>query len=209
MHEQQKAFMTSRRRYLICAALMLWLTTFVQAQSQDGWIKGLPDDGYEMGVDPKSTSERGQPVTYLKSLTPRPAGFSAIRQSMSAEMYRTARVRMSASVKAEDVSGYAGLWMRVDGGGAPMSNILAFDNMCNRPILGTSDWKTYEIVLDVPKDALNIVFGLLLAPKGPTNKKPKESIGVVWIKDVRFEVVDKKVKTTAGRDYQCPDWAYR
>ena len=125
-------------------------------------------------------------------------------------MYRAARVRMSASVKAEGVIGSAGLWMRVDGvkpSGAEMARLLAFDNMCNRPILGSSDWKTYEIVLDVPKDALQIVYGILLSPRGPGNKKSNESIGEVWIKNVHFDIVDRKVKTTAGRDYSCAEWS--
>jgi hypothetical protein len=196
-------------RRLIGAVASL-LAGVAWAQSPDAWIKGRSDDGYEMGVDLPGPSETGPAAVYLKSLTPRPAGFSALRQSMSAEMYRAARVRMSASVKAEGVTGSAGLWMRVDGvkpSGAEMARLLAFDNMCNRPILGSSDWKTYEIVLDVPKDALQIVYGILLSPRGPGNKKSKESIGEVWIKNVHFDIVDRKVKTTGGRDYSCPEWS--
>jgi len=45
-------------------------------------------------------------------------------------------------------------WMRVDKStGAPP---LAFDNMQDRPITGTADWKSYAVVLDIPEGATGI-----------------------------------------------------
>ena len=82
----------------------------------------------------------------------RPTGFGALSQFIRADDYRGKRVRFSAYVKTHDVSAAssgAGLWMRVDGNGG----ILAFDNMQNRPIMGTTDWKLVSVVLDVPNDA--------------------------------------------------------
>jgi len=64
--------------------------------------------------------------------------------------------------------------MRVDKGAAP----VAFDNMQDRPIQGTTDWQTYSVILDVPQDATGIFFGILL-DKG----------GAVWMNNVRFEIV--------------------
>ena len=57
--------------------------------------------------------------------------------------------------------------------------------MQDRPIKGTSDWKRYEIVLDVPEQAQEIAFGLLLTGGGQ-----------VWMDDLKFEVVGKDVATT-------------
>ena len=45
----------------------------------------------------------------------------------------------------------------------------------------------YEIVLDVPEQADQISFGLLLTGKGQ-----------VWMDDLKFEVVGKDVPTTDG-----------
>lgn len=92
------------------------------------------------------------------------------------------RVRMAGYVKAQGVVGWSGMWMRVDG---VQSKTLAFDNMMNRPIKGTSGFTRYEIVLDVDAAAQGIYFGLILA--GP---------GAVWIGGVTFEIVDQTVPTT-------------
>jgi hypothetical protein len=81
------------------------------------------------------------------------------------------------------VAGWAGLWMRVD---CPDEFGCAFDNMQNRAIQGTSSWKRHEVVLDVASHAEAIAFGVLLS--GP---------GAAWINQVKLEVVDKSVPTTA------------
>ena len=73
--------------------------------------------------------------------------------------------------------------MRVDG--ARKDEMLAFDNMQDRAIKGTIDWKKYEIVLDVPENSEMVAFGLLLSGKGQ-----------VWMDDLQFEVVGKDVPTT-------------
>jgi len=36
---------------------------------------------------------------------------------------------------------------------------VAFDNMQDRAIKGTTDWRRYEVVLDVPEDATGIAPG--------------------------------------------------
>ena len=64
----------------------------------------------------------------------------------------------------EEVKGWAGLWMRVDG---KEKTGIAFDNMANRSIKGTTDWKTYEVVLDVPDDAEEIFFEVPGRREGP------------------------------------------
>jgi hypothetical protein len=63
--------------------------------------------------------------------------------------------------------------------------MLAFDNMQNRPIKGTTDWKQYESILDVPEEAANIAFGVLLS-----------GAGKAWLNDVKFEIVGSQVPTT-------------
>ena len=69
------------------------------------------------------------------------------------------RARFSGYIKTEGVTtGFAGLWWRVDGA----SGVLAFDNMQDRGVTGTTDWKRYDIELPVAADAKNINFGALL-----------------------------------------------
>ena len=96
-------------------------------------------------------------------------------QSISAEKYKGSKVRLSGLVKSEEVTDWAGLWMRDD----KRSEVLAFDNMQNRGIRGTTGWQRYYVVLDVPKDATQIAFGILLS--GP---------GLVWLNDPKPEIVN-------------------
>jgi len=76
------------------------------------------------------------------------------------------RVHYTGFIKTQEVTfGYAGLWWRVDG---PNRTILAFDNMSTRGVTGTKDWAQYSIDLDVPTNAVNIVFGVLHPGSGTT-----------------------------------------
>jgi erythromycin esterase-like protein len=73
-------------------------------------------------------------------------------------------VRFSAWIRTEDVTeGFAGLWWRVDG---PDNQVLAFDNMRNRGITGTTGWAEYTVELDAPATATNTVFGFMLTGTG-------------------------------------------
>jgi len=110
------------------------------------------------------------------------AGAGTLMQSIPADPYRGRRLRMSAFVRTKDVERWAGLWMRID---RPEGR-SRFDNMQSRPIVGTTEWSRYEVVLDVPDDAASIHFGIV--QDGP---------GTSWIDDVSLEPVGSDVASTA------------
>ena len=140
-----------------------------------GWLlSGSNPSNYEMGVDPQA-SYHGFPSTYLKAKQPSMDGFGTLMHQFGAGQYAGKRLRLSAFVKAEEVSDWAGLWMRVERG----PTIVSFDKMQDRPIKGTTAWQNYEVVLDVPRDATQIAFGVLLSKSG-----------TVWLNSVKFENVD-------------------
>jgi len=154
------------------------------AATPKGWmIAGSQPTKYEAGVD-STILYVGHRSAYLKSKEQVTGGFGTLMQSFNAADYLGKRVRFSAAVKTEDVQSWAGLWMRVDKG----AQSVEFDNMQNRPLKGTADWKSYAVVLDVPQDATGIFFGVLL-----------DSAGEVWLSDVKFEVVGTAVSTTGIR----------
>jgi serine/threonine protein kinase len=156
-----------------------------------GWVlAGSDPAGYKAGVD-SQIAINGHQSVYLKSkfapglgeksVTPSPDGFGTLMQSFSAKNYTGKRLRLSAFVKSENVMNWAGLWMRINKG----SEIVAFDNMQDRPIKRTTGWQNYHVVLDVASDATDIYFGILL--NGP---------GSVWLNTVNLEVVGSEVTTT-------------
>jgi erythromycin esterase-like protein len=82
-------------------------------------------------------------------------------------------IRFRGYIKTEGVTtGYAGLWWRVDGA----SGVLAFDNMQDRGVSGTTDWKRYDIELPVAANATNINFGALFP-----------GTGTAWFDDLSVE----------------------
>jgi hypothetical protein len=158
--------------------------------SVPGWT--LSGDGahdYAGAID-GAVMHGGRASGTLRAVGAAPKGSAALSQWLEPQPYRGKRLRLRAFVKADKVTGRAGLWLRVDAPGAPGAEVrwTAFDDMEDRPIRGTSDWTRHEVVLDVAPDAAAIAFGVQL--EGP---------GQVWIDDVSFDVVDAKVKTTGRR----------
>jgi tetratricopeptide (TPR) repeat protein len=155
------------------------------AETIKWFLAGSRRGDYEIGEDTEVT-RTGKPTSFIKAKdSAQGVGFGTMMQQMPPGTYLGKRVRLSGYVKNQDVGNWAGLWMRVDG---PAKELLSFDNMSTRPIKGTSDWKNYEIVLDVPETSVNIAFGILLAGKGQ-----------VWLDDLKFEIVGKDVPTTGLR----------
>jgi hypothetical protein len=170
------------------AALALALIGLAQAETKDlpaGWVRaGSQPNDYEMALD-TITRHAGTASAFIKAKTATPGGFGTLMQTFSADQYRGKRLRLAGYVKAAGIARWAGLWMRVDGPNP--QRFLSFDNMQNRPIKGTLDWKRYEIVLDVPQESTNIAFGILL--EGP---------GQAWIDDLGFDVVGISVPVTSN-----------
>ncbi|HJB84191.1 MAG TPA: hypothetical protein IAA13_01615 [Candidatus Alistipes merdigallinarum] len=150
----------------------------------EGWVvAGTAPQDYQVSVLPEK--REGNNVVLLESVAnPDPSKFGTLSQYCSADQYLGKRVRMTGYLKSENVKNWAGMWFRVDDS-KQKDLSLSFDNMSDRPIKNTTDWKKYEIVLDVPQEAGAMVFGVLL-----------EGSGKVWISDISFEVVDQSVPTT-------------
>ncbi len=128
------------------------------------------------------TTDDGAAVVRLSSATDFATGFGTMMQTIAATNYVGNRVRLSGALKGDAVVGWAGLWLRVDG---EQGRLLAFDNMGDRPICGTTDWTRYDVVLDVDDDARALAFGVLLS--GP---------GAVDISGLRLERVGLEVPVT-------------
>jgi hypothetical protein len=152
---------------------------FVAAKG--GWFGW--GDGYYIGEDRKNYHSKS-PSCYISS-SGWPEGYGMIFNHMGPRRFVGKRVRMSAYIKTERVTEWAGMMMRLDG--KKQNDFLGFDNMHERPIQGTTEWQRYEIVLDVPKGAKNLVFGMLLT--GP---------GKAWLDDVKLDVVGSNVPPTGN-----------
>jgi hypothetical protein len=150
-----------------------------RAGQPKGWGGG--GEGYELSRD-DTEKHAGKASGCVRSTGESAGGFGTLTQWFRADKYKGKRLRMTAYVKTDGVEGKAGLWMRIDG---KEKTALAFDNMMARPVVGTTDWKKYDVVLDLPENSEEIFFGFLVAGKGRG-----------WVDDIVFDVVDKDVPTT-------------
>ena len=157
-----------------------------------GWFTtGSNPEDYAMGGYP-AEPHGGRGGAFVRSAVAEPRTFGSWATSIDAEPYLGKRLRLSAYVRTEDVANEVGLWMRVDG----PTGVLTFDNMENRAIKGTTDWKKHDVVLDVPATAAGIMYGLVLQGKGSA-----------WFDGLTLEPVDTSVAATGGLDPFTEDYA--
>jgi len=137
-------------------------------------------DGYSVTTD-FSIAFSGKRSLCIKFLSG--TNFGVATSTFPLEDAKGKKLKFIGYIKTKDItSEYAGLWMRVDG---ENREILAFDNMHDRGVIGITDWKKYEIELDVHQNATNINFGALLSGDG-----------TAWFDAFSFEV--------DGQAYQPP-----
>jgi hypothetical protein len=149
------------------------------------WFKaGSKPQSYDMGID-KGAGQDWKNCATIKSIDKKIDGFGTLMQDCLPDKYLGKRVRMTGFMKSKDIDGWAGFWLRVDQTNSQKA--LSFDNMQDRALKGTDDWKKYEIVLDVPAQASNLAYGALLY-----------GTGQIWFNNLTFEIVDTSVPRTVN-----------
>ncbi len=177
--------------YVIAAALAatsLWVTAAESTSKLPvPWlVTGERPTSYQAGIDNVDTIS-GKGAKFLRYAQGDDKSWATLMQQFSAQRYRGQRIRFQAKVKTRDVSGWAGLWMRIDSKAAYST---AFYNSQDKPIKGTTDWQTRSVVLDVPADATVISFGVI-----------NGGAGEVWIDALAFDTVGEDVPVDAmGRN---------
>jgi len=148
-----------------------------------GWfVTGSAPNDFEAGTEASTRTPRAASA-YVRAKADS-QGFATLMQTIDATAYQGKRVRLSGFLRSKD-AGKGALWMRVDGAD---KKTAAFDNMDNRAQQGDQSWQHFDVVLDVPADARDIAFGLMLQNKGE-----------VWADGLAFDVVGKDVPVTGGQ----------
>lgn len=144
-----------------------------------GWfVAGSAPQQYVFGTEKCADGK----CAFIKAKTETPTGFGTLMQLIAADKYIGKRLRLSATLRTAGAN-RAQLWMRMDGADSKM---LGFYNMDDRPVIGTTDWKRYSLVLDVPEETKAIAFGMFLNGKGQ-----------VWAEDFKLEPVGKDVPVSS------------
>lgn len=169
--------------FLITSSIIFF--SFKIDEKVKGWfLAGSSPSDYEIGII--EDKARGSNVAFLKSTEKKIKGFGTIMQSFNSKNFNGKKVKLSGYIKSIEVDDWAGMWMRVD---KEEERGVSFDNMQDRPIKGTTDWKKYEIILDVPSESISISYGVLTV-----------GTGEVLIDNFSFKIVgDSEEKTGRTR----------
>jgi erythromycin esterase-like protein len=141
-----------------------------------------------------------------KAESPGQGGFGVATASFPVKLAAGHHIKYSGFVRTESVTqGYAGLWWRTDG---ENGKLIALDNMADRGPKGTTDWKRYEISVDVPANATNIYFGAIHPGNGTAwfDSLQVEIDGVLYTDssafDLDFESEGIRGFHTGGKGYE-------
>lgn len=173
-----------------CAQVNLDFESVLPSGLPDGWygpFNSTGGKGFQAKLD-SSVKFEGKRSLSLSVVGGAPgAEFGAFSQTITAN-YSGQRIRLTGRMRTQavDVKGWAGLWLRLDGA----SGILGFDNMMAKKVIGTNDWKEYEINVPYDEDTEKIVIGGLLVG----------SKGKIWVDDMTvtidgLELANAKPKT--------------
>lgn len=102
-----------------------------------------------------------------------PGGWTTATGSFPVADARGKKLRFSAWIRTEGVTGWAGAWWRNDTPGG----VNGFNNMSEKGIKGTTEWTRHEFSFDIPADTTNINFGFIL-----------HGGGTAWFDDVEVEL---------------------
>lgn len=170
--------------YLLVMLPLLWSSAALSAGEPPlGWTLEGPEaaQNYDVGTEAVSGA-KGARSAFLRarSVAPTPAD---LMQVFAAQDYAGKRVRLAGSLRSQGARGaYLFITTSRDGDMLDIQKTL--------PIRETSDWKNYDVVVDVPREATVIKIGFAVQGKG-----------TVWVDDLSFSPVSRDVPATA-------DWVF-
>jgi C-terminal processing protease CtpA/Prc len=103
--------------------------------------------------------------------------FSHFAKAIPLKGYSGNTLELHGFLRTEDVSDFAGLWMREDD---QVGKTVAFDNMETRALKGTTDWAEYSIKLPLVPGAQVLYIGALIS-----------GTGKLWADDLRLTLDGK------------------
>lgn len=174
---------------LLCTAIAanaqynLGFETLNSAHLPDGWggnnVKsaGFPADdtakAFYIDSTVKHSGRYAMAVNWNKDLGP----WTSLTYVID-KRARGKKIKLTGYLKTENVTGNgAGLWIRLDGVNR-YNRVKGFDNMRDRAVQGTTDWKQYTIELDYDgSEVKQIVVGGLIVGEGK-----------MWVDDLQVTV---------------------
>lgn len=151
------------------------------------WSDGSQGKG-RVGIDQEITLE-GEKVACIEHSDCPAHAEVWLWNDIDASGYIGKRVKLTAYLKSEAVTGTATIGLRMK---SANNGCAGLDEMDNRPIKGTTDWTKCETVMDVPPDTVHIRIGARL-----------QGSGIMWVGGLSFEEVGGDVPVTDNYAMGC------
>ena len=135
-----------------------WLCPAVWAGPAGWTLECQPEQSYALS----SQAASGGKLAVLQSQADTPR-YALVYQTVDAVPWRKLRLSWSAQLQCRQVQGWAALWMRVE---SAEGEVLAFDNMQDRPARGDTQPQRLGLEMQIPPQADRLVFGFLLSGRG-------------------------------------------
>ena len=165
-----------------------------KATEPAGWfLSGSAPQEFNIGVD-NQNPQQGEQSGFIESIETVPTGYGTLMQQCTGKDLKGERVKMTGYIQTMGTeTTLTMMWIRVDD--YDLQITADFDNMYDRPIIGTKYWTKCEIVFDVPESQCVVNVGLLL-----------EGAGKAWIDNVSFDTVSiSTFKTASNLNVPFPD----
>lgn len=142
----------------------LWGSAVADAPLGEPWKAYMTLPGaYQLGSTTVLPHE-GQNCAFIRSRKNVGVKVHAlIYQAVSSGEYRGGKLTLKGFLRTKEVKGWAGLWVRAEDA---QGRVLAFRNMMERPVRGSTDWSPHLVSIDLPEQTAKVVFGALLVGEG-------------------------------------------
>jgi hypothetical protein len=148
-----------------------------------GHVSGVSTD-YRIRLVRRSADSAAGTCAVLEKEAAIEGEFGSLMQRCPGRLLAGRTVRIEGELRTENVTGWAGLWLRADADDEPN---LFFDNMSRRPVVGTTNWTRYFIDAPLPVNTDWLNYGIVLAGAGIVYADNIRLL--VWSADGRWEDV--------------------
>ncbi|MGE8556255.1 MAG: erythromycin esterase family protein [Chryseobacterium jejuense] len=184
------------RKYLLVIALCFFHSisaqSFLNLDFEETNINNLPlkwdfkKGGYSYQID-NITRFSGNKSMQIISSSANTSDSASIYTLLPVHLLRGKELHLTAKIKVQSQqSGNAGLWIKVSDA---KKSVISFDNMKDKRIQGTTEWKEISLTMKISPNADKIVVGGLF-----------EGEGIVWFDDFKLSADLKPVEDVSKKE---------
>lgn len=148
-----------------------------------GYVSGVSTE-YDICISHRAEDRTAGMCAVLSNTKAAPSEFGSLMQRCPGRFLAGKTVRLEGELRSENVTGWAGLWLRAD---ADVHPNLFFDNMSRRPVVGTTSWSRYSIDAPLPTNTDWLNYGIVLCGSGLVSADNLRLF--IWTADGRWEDV--------------------